>query len=130
MTALGEWHRKVTSFYIVVLNLILVGIILKITPYDPAKYNDMNRLELWGAVETVITYMSTLFAYWIDDPSRRVSFVQNIDFLKDLHVAAVLWLVASCVAIVCFIAAEVALGPKEKKERREKERMARRLSYL
>ena len=105
LTALGEWHRKVTSFCIVVLNLLLIATILKITPYDPDKYNDMNRLELWGAVETVITYMSTLVAYHIDDPSSSV--------------AGVLWLVASGIALVCFIAAEVVLGPKEK-ERRER----------
>ena len=74
------------------LNLLLIGTILKIVPYDPAKYFDMNRLELWGAVETVITYMSTLVAYHIDDPSSSV--------------AGVLWLVASGIALVCFIAAE------------------------
>ena len=99
MTALGEWHRKVTSFCIVALNLILIAIILITEPYDPDKYPDMNRLELWGAVETVITYMSTLVAYHIDNPSSSV--------------AGVLWLVASGIALVCFIAAEV-LGPKGK----------------
>ena len=95
---MGEWHRKVTSFCIVVLNLLLIAFILKMVPYNPVQYNDMNRLELWGAVETVITYMSTLIAYHIDDPSSSA--------------AGVLWLVASGVALVCFITSEVVLGPK------------------
>eukprot|EP01047_Picozoa_sp_COSAG01_P049760 COSAG01_NODE_4962_length_4588_cov_6.072845_4_plen_81_part_00 len=69
-------------------------------PYDPVKYNDLNRLELWSAVETVITYMATLVAYYIDDPSSSV--------------VGVVWLVASGIAFVCFITAEVVLGRKEK----------------
>ena len=89
------------------LNLILIAIILCLKPYDPDKYSDMNRLELWGAVETVITYMSTLIAYHIDDPSRRVDFLQDVDFWKDLHVAAAVWLAATCVACACWVVVEV-----------------------
>jgi hypothetical protein len=42
-------------------------------PYDPEHFRVLNRLEIWGAVETCITYLSTLVAYQIDDPSSNVA---------------------------------------------------------
>ena len=64
-----------------------------------------SLLRCWqlglGAAETVITYMSTLVAYHLDDPSSSV--------------AGVLWVVASGVALVCFLGAEhTQIGPAEK----------------
>ena len=72
ISSIGTWHRKLASIGIIVLNLAMCGLIAVLPPYHRRTAGVMTAVMFNTTLATAVTYVCTLVAVMIDDPTSTL----------------------------------------------------------